>query len=157
MFGNGWRTRSSWVGWLVVIGACVVVAPLIWLGIRAASGAAPFASLQPHAMQMCRACSGTPVDGAKPYRIGRVLVVQPSGIALGQVMADESLAGITAQRKGEIGTLVCVGEPYQVQTGTSCHGEALYRTYREVCLLDYTSGAVLYHTSLKGSEPTISG
>jgi len=156
MFGRSWRNRNPLYTWLALAGACIVAVPAIWLALRAVIGAAPFAGLQPRAMELCRACSAAPMDGVSPYRIGQVLVVQPSGIPLGQLMADESLSSVLASRRGEVGTLACISEPYQVLTGASCHGEALYRIYREVCLVELSSGSVLYRTSLAGAKPYVS-
>ncbi|MCE5257565.1 MAG: hypothetical protein LLG44_00715 [Chloroflexi bacterium] len=153
----GWRKSNPWLAWLGIIGAGIAAAPLIWLGIRAVLASTPYVTLQPRLQEACRVCSGAPLDGTKPYRIGRLLVVQPSGIPIGQIMADESLAGITAPSKNTIGTLVCVGEPVSVRIGTASCGTPLYRQYREVCLIDYATQRVLYRTNLAGSQPTFSG
>jgi hypothetical protein len=153
MYLFGWRRRNPIYG---IIGACLALVPIIIIGVRATLAAAPFILLQPGAMVACRACESTPLDGTIPYRRGRVLVVNYSGMAFGQVLADQSLAGITATNTGEVGTLIAVGDPVTVQMGTAPSGAKLYMTYRDVCLIDWSTKQVIYRTSLAGSKPAIS-
>jgi len=151
----GWRYRRG-SPFIALIGAVVVLVPALVLGARAFLRAVPFIGAQPRAAALCRACAQAPVDGTKPYRIGRVLAAQHNGIALGNVMGDARLAGIAAVRPSEVGTLICAGQAVSVTVGVSERGAPLTRQYRDICLVDWRSGEVLYRTSLAGSQPFVS-
>lgn len=153
MFLYGWRRRNPIYG---LIGACVAAVPLIFLGIQAIRAAVPFIWIQPATLSACKTCSSAPLDGANPYRRGRVLVVNSSGMALGLVLADKSLVGIAATSPKEVGTLVRVGEPITVQMGVSPAGVKLTQVFRDVCLIDWSTKQVIYRTSLAGCKPSIS-
>ncbi|MHB1356457.1 MAG: hypothetical protein ACYCZF_10830 [Anaerolineae bacterium] len=153
MFQNGWRRRNPIFG---LIGACVATVPLIFLGIQAIRAAAPFIWIQPTVLNACKACLSAPLDGANPYRRGRVLVVNSSGMALGLVLADKTLTGIAATSPKEVGTLIRVGDPVTVQMGVSASGAKLTQTFRDICLIDWSTKQVIYRTSLAGSKPSIS-
>lgn len=141
---------------LGLLGACVALVPLIILSIQAALAATPFMWMRPKALAACKACYTAQMDGTKPYRMGRVLVVNSSGAAFGLVLANKALAGIAATAPDKVGTLICVGEPVSVQMGTTPTGVKLYRIYRDVCLIEWSTGRVIYRTSLAGSQLCIS-
>ncbi|MHB9033453.1 MAG: hypothetical protein ACYC6L_10435 [Anaerolineae bacterium] len=147
------RRRYWWVG---LIGAVIALVPAFVLGARGALAALPFYTLQPRLMELGRACAAAPVDGIKPYRVGKLLVVQPNGLPYGRVMDLLRAGALGAAKQGEIGTLVRVGEPFKVQAlGSDCPDAC--RLYREVCLIDFASGKVLFRTNLAGSDPFTSG
>jgi hypothetical protein len=131
--------------------------PLIILGIRAASASLPFIAMQPRLLAACKVCDTAPMDGASPYRRGSMLVVNRLGFTFGQVLADKRLGGIAATQSSKVGTIIRVGDPVAVQVGISPTGEKLYRSYRDVCLIDWSTKQVIFRTSLAGSAPTISG
>jgi hypothetical protein len=153
LFVNSWWRRNPIFS---LIGIGIAILPIIYLGVRASLAAAPFILMQPQALVACRACASAPLDGVTPYRHGRVLVVNQAGMALGQVMADKALAGIVAANSAEVRTLISVGDPVSVPAGISPAGVKLYRIYRDVCLIDWSTRQVLYRTSLPGSKPTVS-
>lgn len=85
-----------------------------------------------------------------------MLVVHNAGDAVGHPMAEKALSGILATSPEDIGTLICVGAKTQERISSSLSSYAAYRLSREICVIDWTTGEVIYKTTLQGSSPPIS-
>lgn len=138
---------------LLVLGIVVgLTAVIITLG-RNAQAALPFKGMKDQVQAICLHCSGQPLNALEPHRRGRVLVVDSTGAAIGQVMANKRLAGIRATVPNEVGSIIFVGDKEEHQTGSYTDGSEAYRVYREGCIIDLVTGNVLYRGSIRGTPP----
>ncbi|MHB1356455.1 MAG: hypothetical protein ACYCZF_10820 [Anaerolineae bacterium] len=143
----------------LVIGAIAIVVIIVLLVVNscaASKAAAPFKDMEGQAQTVCAKCTSVEPLSTSPYRIGKVLVVHTAGDTVGHTMADKTLAGILAISPGEVGTVICVGAKTTKRINSSFSSYAAYQLSREICVIDWITGDVIYKTTLKGSAPATS-
>jgi hypothetical protein len=151
------RNRFSCLGLVIVLVLIVIVLVIIVLNSCAASkAAAPFKGMNARTQAACVKCVTGQPKGTAPYRIDKVLMVHTAGDTIGHTMADKALVGIVAVSPEEVGTVICVGEKIQERINSSLSSYAAYQLSREICVLDWATGDVIYKTTLKGSAPPTS-
>jgi hypothetical protein len=147
--------RGFIIGCLVVVVACF----LIGIGVfiydlyRDARAAAQFKVLAEQIRTACNRCATTNPVSNRLYRNGRVLAVHLAGDAIGAILTEETLTNTVATSPQDIGTLVCVGDRVKQVVGHYTGGDAAYRISRDVCVIDWTSGDIIFKTTLNGSSP----
>lgn len=151
------RNRMSCGG--LVFGALVFIVAIVLFVVNscaASRAAAPFKGLTEQAQATCAKCTSAEPLSTTPYRIGKVLVVHTAGDTVGHTMADKTLAGIVAVSPEEVGTVICVGVKTTKRINSSTSSYAAYQLSREICMIDWATGDVIYKTTLKGSAPATS-
>jgi hypothetical protein len=147
--------RGCIIGCIVLVAACFMlgIGVLIYNYYRDKQAAAPFKVIAEQVQLACSRCSAASPISTAPYRIGKVLAVHLAGDAIGSILTDKTLTNTVAFSPEEVGTLVCVGDRIKYVAGQYTGGDEAYRISRDVCVIDWASGEVIYKTTLRGSTP----
>ena len=147
--------RGCIIGCLVIMvaGFVIGIGALIYDYYLANKAAAPFKVMAEQVRTACSRCETAKQISTSPYRIGRVLVVHSAGDAIGSILTKDTLTNVVAISPEQVSTLVCVGEKVLSEVGHYTSGDAAYRVSRDVCIIDWTTGNIIYKTTLRGSTP----
>ena len=147
--------RGCIIGSIAVVFACFAfgIGALIYNYCRDQQAAAPFKVIADQARSACSRCSTADPNSTVPYPSGKILAVYLTGDAIGSILTDKTLTDTIATSPADIGILVCVGERDKYVAGHYTGGDPAYRISRDVCVVDWDSGEVLYKTTLRGSSP----
>lgn len=147
------KLNSIGCGLCLIVGTVLVVTIVVITQVQNARAAAPFKGMKDEMQALGFHCSGYAYSTVEPQRVGRVLVVDSDGRAIGRVMARTKLNGIVATSPEEVGSVLLVSDAEKTQMGTYSDGAKAFHISREVCLIDLESGDVIYRGLLMGSTP----
>jgi hypothetical protein len=150
------RPKMNGCAILILLAIGIGITFTIFTISRNAQAAAPFKAMKAQLHALCTFCSGTEGGTTPPSIVGKVVVIDSTGAAIGFVMANKRLAAIRAYQPDDVSTVILVGDIELLQFSTYSDGANAYIGYRDVCIIDLQSGKVLTSKRFHGSKPASS-